>query len=144
LLKDSKTNQTWSSVLKSCQIADPFTGEPEMFTMFVMFGIVHDLRVDGLQAEGHDQGVDNSVLGQEVARLVPVPRVRHNLGLISPTFSVQFLCMQISKAPKDTDRSTEFLHFWDLRSAKLCINMLVKLTPGHNFMNNFVTEISKS
>jgi len=68
-----------------------------MFTVFVMFGIVHDLRVDRLQAEGHDQGVDDSVLGQEVARLVPVPRVRHNLGSISPTFSVQFLCMQISK-----------------------------------------------
>jgi len=91
---------TWSSVLKSCQIANSFTGEPKMFTVFVMFGIVHDLRVDRLQAEGHDQGVDDSVLGQEVARLVPVPRVRHNLGSISPTFSVQFLCMQISKAQK--------------------------------------------
>jgi hypothetical protein len=38
-------------------------------------------------------------------------------------------CTQILKVQKDTDVLNVYLRFWDLRTLKLHINMLVKLTP---------------
>jgi len=43
------------------------------------------------------------------------------LGLISSTFYVKLLRVQIPKAQKGTDNLTEFLCFWDLRASKLLI-----------------------
>jgi len=49
---------------------------------------------------------------------------------ISPTFYAQILHTKISKGEKDTDDClTVFLRFWDLCVLKLCVNVLVKLTP---------------
>jgi len=59
-------------------------------------------------------------------------------------FYKQLLPAQISKAQKDTVDLTVFLRFWDLRTQKLCVNMLVKFTPGLNFMNILGTAFTRA
>jgi len=42
----------------------------------------------------------------------------------------QLLLSKISKVQNNTDDLTVFLRFWDLYVQKLCLNMLLKMTPG--------------
>ncbi len=49
-----------------------------------------------------------------------------------------------SRKRKKTDNLTVFLRFRNLRSQKLRINMLVKLTPGLNFINDLCTAFTLS
>ncbi len=56
----------------------------------------------------------------------------------------QHVYTQIPKAQKDIDNFTEFLHFWDLRAKKLCLNRLVTLTLGVNFINVLSTSFTSA
>jgi len=58
------------------------------------------------------------------------------LGLISATFYFHLLCVQISKAQKNSDCLTEFIMLLGATCVKAVCKMLVKLITGVDFSNN--------
>ncbi len=58
-----------------------------------------------------------------------------DLDSISSTFYIQLFCLKIPKVYKDTDDLTVFFMLLRSTSIKAARKMLVKLTPGLNFIN---------